>query len=119
MRYVAIHVACLLIMFCYGRLAMPLERREKVRHATLLFCALERRVLVKKEAWKKEGKMNDRFEDKLRSVRYLKDKGETSESLRLKTDEQIVISLDLLGIGNIDNEFINSIKKAFDILYSR
>ena len=36
MRYVAIHVACLLIMFSDGRLAMPLERRENVRHATLL-----------------------------------------------------------------------------------
>ena len=47
LRYVAIHVACLLIMFLNGRLAMPLERREKARHATLLFCALERRVLVK------------------------------------------------------------------------
>ena len=32
----AIHVACLLIMFLNGRLAMPLERRENVRHATLL-----------------------------------------------------------------------------------
>ena len=26
-------------MFYYGRLAMPLLRRENVRHATLLFCA--------------------------------------------------------------------------------
>ena len=34
-----IHVACLLIMFFRGRLAMPCMRRENVRHATLLFCA--------------------------------------------------------------------------------
>ena len=33
------HVACLLIMFCYRRLAMPFSRRVNVRHATLLFCA--------------------------------------------------------------------------------
>ena len=33
------HVACLLIMFLNGRLAMPFLRRENVRHATLLFCA--------------------------------------------------------------------------------
>ena len=33
------HVACLLIMFCYGRLAMPFSKRENVRHATLLFRA--------------------------------------------------------------------------------
>ena len=33
------HVACLLIMFYDGRLAMPYSKREKVRHATLLFCA--------------------------------------------------------------------------------
>ena len=39
LRYVAIHVACLLIMFSDGRLAMPYSRRENVRHATLLFCA--------------------------------------------------------------------------------
>ena len=32
-------MACLLSMFSDGRLAMPLERRENVRHATLLFCA--------------------------------------------------------------------------------
>ena len=35
----AIHVACLLVMFSVGRLAMPFLKREKVRHATLLFCA--------------------------------------------------------------------------------
>ena len=34
-----IHVACLLIMFLYGRLAMPCIKHENVRHATLLFCA--------------------------------------------------------------------------------
>ena len=34
-----IHVACLLIMFYDGRLAMPSLRRENVRHATLLFRA--------------------------------------------------------------------------------
>ena len=34
-----IHVACLLIMFLKGRLAMPCIRHEKVRHATLLFRA--------------------------------------------------------------------------------
>ena len=39
MRCVSNHVACLLIMFLNGRLAMPLERRENVRHATLLFSA--------------------------------------------------------------------------------
>ena len=33
------HVACLLIMFYLGRLAMPFLKRENVRHATLLFCA--------------------------------------------------------------------------------
>jgi hypothetical protein len=33
------HVACLLIMFCFRRLAMPFLRRENVRHATLFFCA--------------------------------------------------------------------------------
>ena len=33
------HVACLLVMFFNGRLAMPCMRRENVRHATLLFCA--------------------------------------------------------------------------------
>ena len=33
------HVACLLIMFFDGRLAMPHIRHENVRHATLLFCA--------------------------------------------------------------------------------
>ena len=32
------HVACLLIMFLNGRLAMPYPRRENVRHATLLYC---------------------------------------------------------------------------------
>ena len=33
------HVACLLIMFQSGRLAMPSIRHENVRHATLLFRA--------------------------------------------------------------------------------
>ena len=33
------HVACLLIMFYDGRLAMPYSRHENARHATLLFCA--------------------------------------------------------------------------------
>ena len=47
MRYVVIHVACLLIMFLFGRLAMPLKRREKVRHATLLFRAGGGYALVK------------------------------------------------------------------------
>ena len=37
-----IHVACLLIMFLNGRLAMPYPRRDNVRHATLIFRALER-----------------------------------------------------------------------------
>ena len=32
-------MACLLIMFSVGRLAMPFLRRDDVRHATLLFCA--------------------------------------------------------------------------------
>ena len=32
-------MACLLIMFLKGRLAMPSVGRENVRHATLLFCA--------------------------------------------------------------------------------
>ena len=40
LRYVGkSHVACLLIMFCRRRLAMPSSRCENVRHATLLFCA--------------------------------------------------------------------------------
>ena len=40
LRYVGkSHVACLLIMFLKGRLAMPCIRHENVRHATLLFCA--------------------------------------------------------------------------------
>ena len=39
LRYVAIHVACLLIMFVIGRLAMPSMGHENARHATLLFCA--------------------------------------------------------------------------------
>ena len=40
LRYVGkSHVACLLIMFTRGRLAMPCMRRENVRHATLLFRA--------------------------------------------------------------------------------
>ena len=40
LRYVGkSHVACLLIMFTRGRLAMPCIRRENVRHATLLFHA--------------------------------------------------------------------------------
>ena len=34
------HVACLLVMFCFGRLAMPCMRRDDVRHATLLFSAV-------------------------------------------------------------------------------
>ena len=39
LRYVGkSHVACLLIMFLKGRLAMPSRWRENVRHATLLFC---------------------------------------------------------------------------------
>ena len=46
----SIHVACLLIMFCFGRLAMPLERHVNVRHATLLFRALGRWALVKRGA---------------------------------------------------------------------
>ena len=33
------HVACLLIMFLQGRLAMPHIRHENVRHATLLYHA--------------------------------------------------------------------------------
>ena len=33
------HVACLLVMFFNGRLAMPCMRRENVRHATLSFRA--------------------------------------------------------------------------------
>ena len=33
------HVACLLIMFYLGRLAMPYSRRENVRHATLFLSA--------------------------------------------------------------------------------
>ena len=32
-------MACLLIMFCLGRLAMPPLEHDDVRHATLLFCA--------------------------------------------------------------------------------
>ena len=32
-------MACLLVMFFNGRLAMPCMRRDDVRHATLLFCA--------------------------------------------------------------------------------
>ena len=36
LRYVVIHVACLLIVFCRRRLAMPSSRHENVRHATLL-----------------------------------------------------------------------------------
>ena len=40
LRYVGkSHVACLLIMFLQGRLAMPHMRHENVRHATLLFRA--------------------------------------------------------------------------------
>ncbi len=40
LRYVGkSHVACLLIMFTRGRLAMPSIGHENVRHATLLFCA--------------------------------------------------------------------------------
>ena len=40
LRYVGkSHVACLLIMFFQGRLAMPSMGHENVRHATLLFCA--------------------------------------------------------------------------------
>ena len=35
------HVACLLIMFYFGRLAMPYSKRENVRHATLLFLRQE------------------------------------------------------------------------------
>ena len=35
------HVACLLIMFYLGRLAMPFLKRENVRHATLLFSRRE------------------------------------------------------------------------------
>ena len=49
MRYVAIHVACLLIMFYFGRLAMPLERHENARHATL-FAPWERRAYRRDEA---------------------------------------------------------------------
>ena len=33
------HVACLLIMFCLGRLAMPFLKCENVRHATLFLSA--------------------------------------------------------------------------------
>ena len=34
-----LHVACLLIMFLKGRLAMPCIKHEGVRHATFSFCA--------------------------------------------------------------------------------
>ena len=40
------HVACLLIMFLKGRLAMPYIGHENVRHATLLFLRRGRRALV-------------------------------------------------------------------------
>ena len=51
LRYVGkSHVACLLIMFLKGRLAMPSVGRENVRHATLLFCALGGRAFVGKGA---------------------------------------------------------------------
>ena len=52
-------MACLLIMFFNGRLAMPYSRREDVRHATLLFCvggdnvqtsdAYERSIIMTKQ----------------------------------------------------------------------
>ncbi len=58
--------------------------------------------------------MAKRFEDLLRSVRHLRKNGETLESLRAKNDEEIAVQLDLLGIENIDNEFINSVKKSFE-----
>ena len=48
------HVACLLIMFYIGRLAMPSIRRENVRHATLLFCAEGINVRTKGRGRKKE-----------------------------------------------------------------
>ena len=59
-----------------------------------------------------------RFEDLLRSVRYLRDNGETPESLRAKNDEEIAIKLNLEGIRTMNSEFINSVRKSFDIMNS-
>ena len=48
------HVACLLIVFCRRRLAMPSSRHENVRHATLLFCALGGQAFVDESAEERE-----------------------------------------------------------------
>ena len=47
------HVACLLIMFYDGRLAMPYSRRENVRHVTSFFFVLRRRDAKNKDKKKR------------------------------------------------------------------
>ena len=62
--------------------------------------------------------MNYRVEELIKSIRHLKDNNETPESLRTKNNEQIAIQLNLHGIENVNDEFIDSVKKAFDILFN-
>ena len=55
LRYVGkSHVACFLIMFVIGRLAMPCMRRENVRHATLFSRAEGVNVQTKRRGRKRK-----------------------------------------------------------------
>lgn len=60
--------------------------------------------------------MNEvRFNELLVCVHHLKDKHETYESLKSKDRNQIKIEIDLLGIESVDDEFIDSIIKVFEV----
>ena len=60
--------------------------------------------------------MNEvRFNELIECVRQLKDKHETYESLKSKDRNQIKIEMDLLGIESVNDEFIDSIIKVFEV----
>lgn len=61
--------------------------------------------------------MNEfRFNELLECVRQLKDNHETYDSLKAKVRDLVKVQIDLLGIISADDESVDSIMKAFEIL---
>ena len=70
LRYVAIHVACLLVMFYLGRLAMPYSRRENVRHATFPFLRLDVVMQIIRKVRERDGGDENEVVDGCKCIAY-------------------------------------------------